>query len=73
LTGYLEEYFPLAVFFGLSLGFGLVLMVAPLLAAVSNPDAEKIQLMSVGLSLLKAQTKIRYNVLLGCYIICILI
>ena len=41
MTGYLEEYFPLVVFFGLSLAFGLILMLAPLLSAVSNPDSEK--------------------------------
>ena len=41
LTGYLQEYFPLVVFFALSLGFGLILMLAPLIAAVSNPDSEK--------------------------------
>ena len=41
MTGYLEEYFPLVVFFGLSLAFGLILMLAPLVAAVSNPDYEK--------------------------------
>ena len=41
MTGYLEEYFPLVVFFGLSLSFGLILMVAPLVTAVSNPDSEK--------------------------------
>ena len=41
MTGYLEEYFPLIVFFGLALAFGLILILAPLLAAVSNPDTEK--------------------------------
>ena len=41
MAGYLEEYFPLVVFFGLSLAFGLVLMLAPLVAAVSRPDNEK--------------------------------
>ena len=41
MTGYLEEYFPLVVFLGLALSFGIILMVAPLLAAVSNPDREK--------------------------------
>ena len=41
MTGYLEEYFPLAVFLGLALAFGLILMVAPLVAAVSKPDSEK--------------------------------
>ena len=41
MTGYLEEYFPLAVFFALSLAFGLILMLAPFVAAVSNPDSEK--------------------------------
>ena len=33
MTGYLEEYFPLVVFLGLSLAFGLILMLAPLVAA----------------------------------------
>ncbi len=41
MTGYLQEYFPLVVFFALSLAFGLILMLAPLIAAVSNPDVEK--------------------------------
>ena len=41
MTGYLEEYFPLIVFFALSLVFGLILMLAPLVTAVSNPDLEK--------------------------------
>ena len=41
MTGYLEEYFPLVVFFALSLAFGLILMLAPLVVAVSNPDSEK--------------------------------
>ena len=41
MTLYLEEYFPLVVFFGLALSFGLILMLAPLIAAVTNPDPEK--------------------------------
>ena len=41
MTGFLDEYFPLAVFFGLATSFGLILMLAPLIAAVSNPDKEK--------------------------------
>ena len=41
MTGYFEEYFPLVVFLGLALAFGLILMLAPLVAAVSNPDTEK--------------------------------
>ena len=41
MTGYLEEYFPLVVFLGLALAFGLILMLAPFFAAVSNPDTEK--------------------------------
>ena len=53
MAGYLEEYFPLVVFFGLSLAFGLILMVAPLLAAVSNPYPEKTLRMNVALSPLK--------------------
>ena len=45
MTGYLEEYFPLAVF-GLSLAFGLILMVAPLVAQYLILIMKKIQLMS---------------------------
>ncbi len=41
LTGYLEEYIPLAVFFGLSLGLGLLLMLSPFFVAVRNPNSEK--------------------------------
>ena len=41
LASYLAEYFPLVVFFGLALTFGLILMIAPLVAAISNPDTEK--------------------------------
>ena len=41
MTGYLEEYFPLASFFRFIAAFGLILMLAPLVAAVSNPDSEK--------------------------------
>ena len=41
MTGSLEEYFPLVVFLGLATLFGLILMVAPLVAAVKNPDKEK--------------------------------
>lgn len=41
MSEYLYEYFPLVVFFGLSLVFGLILMLAPLVAAVKNPDYEK--------------------------------
>ena len=41
MTGYLDEYFPLVVFFGLALTFGLILMVAPLVASISNPDQAK--------------------------------
>ena len=41
MTGYFEEYFPLVVFFALSLAFGLILILAPLVAAISSPDPEK--------------------------------
>ena len=41
MTGYLEEYFPLIVFLGIALVFGVILLAAPLVAAVSNPDVEK--------------------------------
>ena len=54
MTGYLEEYFPLAIFFGLALSFGLILMLAPLVAAVSNPDSEKNSAYECGLNLSKA-------------------
>ena len=50
MTGYLEEYFPLIVFFVLALSFGLILMLAPLVAAVTNPIQKKTQRMSVVLS-----------------------
>ena len=38
---YLGEYFPLAVFLALATTFGLILMIAPLIVAVRNPDMEK--------------------------------
>jgi NADH-quinone oxidoreductase subunit A len=41
LTGYLEEYFPLVVFLGLSLALGLLLVGSALVIAVRNPDSEK--------------------------------
>ena len=41
LTEYLQEYFPLVVFFGLALAFGLILMLSALIIAVRSPDSEK--------------------------------
>ena len=41
MASYLAEYFPLVVFFALALTFGLILMIAPLVAAISKPDTEK--------------------------------
>jgi NADH-quinone oxidoreductase subunit A len=44
----LMDYLPLAVFFGISLLIGLVLMVAPFLVAVRNPDPEKVSAYECG-------------------------
>ena len=41
LTEYLQEYFPIVVFFGLALAFGLMLMLSAFIIAVRNPDSEK--------------------------------
>ena len=41
MTDYLREYFPLVVFFVISLGFGVILMLSAFIIAVRNPDAEK--------------------------------
>ena len=41
MTGYLEEYIPLAVFFVLALSLGILLMISAFIIAVRNPDVEK--------------------------------
>jgi NADH-quinone oxidoreductase subunit A len=44
----LLDYLPLVVFMGVALMIGLALMVAPLLVAVRNPDAEKVSAYECG-------------------------
>ena len=70
LTGYLEEYFPLAVFVGLSLAFGLILMLAPLVAAVSKPDYEKNSAYECGFEPFEG-ARLKFDVRFYlCYLIC---
>ncbi len=44
----LREYLPIVIFLGLSIGLGLVLMLAPLVLAVYRPDAEKVSAYECG-------------------------
>ena len=44
----LNQYLPLVVFLGVSLGFMGVLMLAPFLVAVRNPDPEKVSAYECG-------------------------
>ncbi len=44
----LEQYLPLAIFLGVALAFVAVLLVAPFLVAVSNPDPEKVSAYECG-------------------------
>ena len=44
----LTDYLPLAVFLAVSLGFMAVLMIAPFLVAVRNPDPEKVSAYECG-------------------------
>jgi NADH-quinone oxidoreductase subunit A len=44
----LTDYLPLAVFIGVAFGFMLVLMIAPFLVAVRNPDPEKVSAYECG-------------------------
>ena len=44
----LTQYLPLVVFLGVSLGFMGVLMLAPFLVAVRNPDPEKVSAYECG-------------------------
>ncbi len=41
MSQYLGEYLPVVVFLGLSLVIGLLLILAPIVVAVKNPDSEK--------------------------------
>ena len=38
----LREYLPILVFLGLAIALGLILMLAAVIVAVRNPDAEKV-------------------------------
>jgi NADH-quinone oxidoreductase subunit A len=44
----LTDYLPLAVFLGVSLAFMGILMIAPFLVAVRNPDSEKVSAYECG-------------------------
>ncbi len=38
----LREYLPVVIFLGVALGFSLILLIAPILIAIRNPDPEKL-------------------------------
>lgn len=44
----LREYLPIIVFLGVAIGLGLVLLAAAALAAVNNPDPEKVSAYECG-------------------------
>ena len=44
----LADYLPLAIFIGISLALAAVLMIAPFLVAVRNPDPEKVSAYECG-------------------------
>jgi NADH-quinone oxidoreductase subunit A len=44
----LQDYLPLVIFIGISLGLGLALLVAPFLVAYKNPDPEKLSAYECG-------------------------
>jgi NADH-quinone oxidoreductase subunit A len=44
----LTDYLPLAVFIGVSIAFMGILMIAPFLVAVRNPDSEKVSAYECG-------------------------
>ena len=44
----LREYLPILIFLGLAVALGLVLLLAAVVAAISNPDAEKISAYECG-------------------------
>lgn len=44
----LREYLPILIFLGLAIALGLVLLIAAVVAAVSNPDPEKISAYECG-------------------------
>ena len=44
----LREYLPVVIFLGVALGFSLILMIAPILIAIRNPDPEKLSAYECG-------------------------
>jgi NADH-quinone oxidoreductase subunit A len=44
----LREYLPILIFLGLAIALGLVLLVAAVVVAISNPDTEKISAYECG-------------------------
>ena len=48
MNALLQEYHPLAIFMGISLAIGLVLLVAPFIVAYRQPDPEKLSAYECG-------------------------
>ena len=48
MNALLAEYLPLAIFIGVAMAIGLVLLVAPFLVAYKNPDPEKLSAYECG-------------------------
>lgn len=44
----LSDYLPIAIFFGMAIGLGLLLMLSALVIAVRNPDPEKLSAYECG-------------------------
>jgi len=44
----LREYLPIAIFFGMAIGLGLVLMLSAMIVAVRHPDPEKLSTYECG-------------------------
>ena len=48
MDAFLLEYLPILIFMGIAIGLGLVFILAALIAAPSNPDAEKVSAYECG-------------------------
>ncbi|TCP58649.1 NADH dehydrogenase subunit A [Rhodovulum bhavnagarense] len=44
----LKDYLPIAVFFGMVVGLGLILMLSAMIVAIRNPDPEKLSAYECG-------------------------
>ncbi|MGC9419488.1 MAG: NADH-quinone oxidoreductase subunit A [Rhodovulum sp.] len=44
----LSDYLPIAIFFGMAIGLGLLLMLSALVIAIRNPDPEKLSAYECG-------------------------